>query len=119
MIAGDFMTLGLARAGGTSFIITYGMGVPPIKVGGGTGSKATFRRRSKRNRERDEELIKNNWFTENWVIEVSGVDIYSKMETSVDTKQNVLVKFVNSDITKRLEEQHLEVLIDNVRVNGE
>lgn len=119
MIAGDFMTLGLARAGGTSFIITYGVGVPPLRIGGGNGSKATFRRRSKKNRERDAELIKNNWFTENWVIEVSGIDIYSKVETSVDTKQNVLVKFVDSDVTNRLEEQHLEVLIDNVRVNGE
>jgi len=107
------ITMGL---GSKQTLLTLGLGspgtiLPPIIIPPHRGGAA--KGYALRKKERDEEFI------EKWIIEVSGVDIYSKVEKEVDMKPNIIVKVGDKEVRLDRDDSNMKVTVEQVRVNIE
>lgn len=109
------ITMGL---GPNQLLLTMGLGttdiiLPPVVVRRVGGRSKPY---SVKKRIRDEE---ENKFLENWIIEVSSVDIYSKVEKEIDMKPNITVIVKGQEIKLSKDSENIQVEIERVRVNSE
>ena len=88
---------------------------------GGSPTTTIRRIRSKNaaERKRQEALIQKNWFTESWLIEISGDGIYNRVEREIDTKVNVLVEMTDNHSRTKDYEDTISISINSVRVSNE
>jgi len=112
------ITMGL---GPKQLLLTMGLGspggvLPPVVIRPkGGGRSYNVRRRSHRPEEEEE-----NQFLEKWVVEVSGIDIYSKVEKEIDMRPNITIRLEDKEVhlDKDIKE-YIQVSVERVRVNSE
>lgn len=107
------ITMGL---GPKQLLLTMGLGspggiLPPVIIRSKGGSSKGY---DLRRREEEE-----NKFLEKWVIEVSGIDIYSKVEKEIDMKPNITVKVGDKEVRLDRDDSNMKVTVEQVRVNIE
>ena len=105
-------------------LITEGFGpegfAPPTQIikkkGGGAAGRTPHGQFDIEGRRRKEE----ERFIEKWIIQISGEDIYSKIEKEIDTRKYVNVRV--SDIESSVDENSGEVFtieVNQLRINSE
>lgn len=107
------ITMGL---GSKQTLLTMGLGtpgtiLPPVIIPPHKGGSA--KGYSLRRKEQEEE------FVEKWVIEVSGIDIYNKVEKEIDMKPNIIVKVGDKEVRLDRDDSNMKVTVEQVRVNIE
>jgi hypothetical protein len=109
------ITMGL---GPKQLLLTMGLGspggiLPPpvvIRKKGGVSKGYSFRKSEEENK-----------FLESWIIEVSSVDIYSKVEKEIDMKPNITIKVGDKEVrlSKGDINKNINVTVERVRINSE
>jgi hypothetical protein len=108
------ITMGL---GPKQLLLTMGLGspggvLPPVVIRPKGGSSKGYSLRKS-----EEE----NKFLESWIIEVSSVDIYSKVEKEIDMKPNITIKVGYKEVrlNKGDINKNINVTVERVRVTSE